>query len=1476
MDPSIAISWLSNMASNVEANGKHPEGPADILLRWVNPLIHTANERRLHTSDVWDCPENETVDVYRNKFWKAWNAEKQHAEQLGGKPSFSRALRKAYSSRLVLSGFLQMIFMIMQLGQPFLVGELVDYIQTGRGGMSRGLWLACTFGGVSLIGSIMQCKAVDSMRRLGVGVRGGIMMAVYEQTLVLTASSRSVNTVGQMTNLIAIDAEKLRSALQCVHFLWLAPIICCVIMAVLVVEVGYVAALAGMAFLFVLVPLQSRVAASLGVTRRAMMNNTDERVKLINELLQAVRVVKLYAWEAPIEQRVREVRDQETSWLHRYLDRSGQMRELLFAAQPIAALIMFATAFYGLKKPLSMVVVVRMLAFLNITRFPLNMLSEALKNTNAAAVSIDRLSAFFCLPALQQSPAGQERVEDKNVGVHFNGANFTWDTLPGDDADSDNCPRPASSTKGELVPSTCSDKFDSNLSRCETGFSSADVALTLYDLHFKTRKPNELVAVIGGVGSGKSSFISSLLGEMNLASGSAEVHGAVSYCAQSPWIQNLTVKQNICFELCADSLSLEQQFDYDLSLSAASLTTDMSTLSHGDMTEIGERGINLSGGQKARIALARAFFSHYRSQIYLLDDPFSAIDATTASNIFQQGVVTLLQEKLRIIVLNSHMQLLRNFDRILVLENGRIVLDGTFQELFASHGDLMAKLTGLNANMANATPPAEAEEPVTFDNQSETSVVEDFCLGEGLTVDSDTESMADLVMRKSDTDDSDLEMVVLDRRSQLKSRPSNCSIVFEYTTTHKTTARASLLRDDVSVGSIGMSGRLSRVPSNSSMVSFAGGFHSPRSIAGSSNRQSQLMTAEKLDSGVGLRRAYIKYFTSSLASYKHINHASFYHKAAHHNSDNDEDTLFSPLIKFFGGVTIFFMIALFTTSQLFRIAVDIYLVKLADNSGGDLEEHFKQLYFGAFVLLLFSIMLRSVYLNYFAVCSSRVLHAQILRKVLAAPVPAFFDTHTIGTILNRFSKDMETLDVNIPEFILQLLINFFQVFSVFMLCIAASYWFALVLVPMCCVFYHIFRYFSAVSRDLKRLEAVTRSPVFSSLSETLSGLETIRAYGDTNRFLNTHLVRMNLNQKLMFHQFVCMTWMGLRLECCTAVVLFTVSIACVCLRDSVSPIALCIALSYGLQLTNMIQRFVQLLIDTVTYMTSVERVLEYLTIPQEQNTVLRADEASQKHSFHPDTAKSKEDADKNWPKEGSIVFDNVWMQYRENPAVLRGITVRIESGQRIGICGRTGAGKSSVMTALFRIVELTSGKVYIGDRDISTVPLITLRSAVAIIPQEPVLFSGSIRFQLDPFGACTDEEVWACLEQVHMAATVRAMPNGLEDMVKGNGDNLSQGQRQLLCIARALLRKAKILVVDEGTSAVDPHTDELIQHVLREEVEKKGATVLAIAHRLQTIADFDKILVLGAGQVLEYGSPKDLLQNPESVFAGMMRDSTAH
>lgn len=568
------------------------------------------------------------------------------------------------------------------------------------------------------------------------------------------------------------------------------------------------------------------------------------------------------------------------------------------------------------------------------------------------------------------------------------------------------------------------------------------------------------------------------------------------------------------------------------------------------------------------------------------------------------------------------------------------------------------------------------------------------------------------------------------------------------------------------------------------------------------------------------------------------------------------------------------MIILFAVSQLFRIAIDYCLAKSAGATPWEADSDWRNAYYVSFAGLLVLQMLRSQWLNYFSVRSAEAIHKLVFCRIIQAPVPTFFDTHTVGEVLNKLAKDTEVMDSSVPEFMLQVLINWAQVGSIFALAIWATPYLVILLCPLSYGFYRLFQCFSAVSRDLKRLESVTRSPVYSSLSETLSGLDTIRAYGATSRFLATHRKKMDRNQKLYFHLWMCMSWVTARLEIATSMILFAVAVLCVALRDESDPVSLGLALSYGLQLTALFQRCIQVAIDVSTYMTSVERVLSLQNVPIEQSVYKKEKNVPVVVEGSYALVPSDDHGLDGWPARGVVEFRNVEMQYRENnPRVLRNVSFCTRPGERVGICGRTGSGKSSLLVSLFRIVENSTGGIWIDGINTQDVPLAVLRKRIAIIPQDPVMLTGTLRFQLDPFAERSDADLLEALELVNLKDMVGTLPLGLLGIIAENGENLSHGQRQLLCIARALLRRNKILVIDEGTSSVDPLTDAIIQTTLCKLSERLGCTILCIAHRISTILDFDRILVLSDGRVVEFDTPAELLARPTSLFTSILAAS---
>ncbi|XP_073129277.1 ABC transporter C family member 2-like isoform X2 [Henckelia pumila] len=493
--------------------------------------------------------------------------------------------------------------------------------------------------------------------------------------------------------------------------------------------------------------------------------------------------------------------------------------------------------------------------------------------------------------------------------------------------------------------------------------------------------------------------------------------------------------------------------------------------------------------------------------------------------------------------------------------------------------------------------------------------------------------------------------------------------------------------------------------------------------------------------------------------------------------------------------------------------------------------------------------------------AARRLHNAMLNSILRAPM-VFFQTNPLGRVINRFAKDQGDIDRNVATFANMFLSQVFQLGSTFVLIgivSALSLW---AILPLLVLFYVAYLYYQSTAREVKRLDSITRSPVYAQFGEALNGLSAIRAYKAYDRMADINGKSMDNNIRYTLVNMSGNRWLGIRLETVGGLMIwFTATFAVMQNGRTENPEAFAstmgLLLSYALNITTLLTAVLRLASLAENSFNAVERVGTYIELPSEGQSIVEDNRPPP-----------------GWPSAGSIRFEAVVLRYRpELPPVLHGISFTISPSDKVGIVGRTGAGKSSMLNALFRIVELERGKIFLDDCDISKFGLMDLRKVLGIIPQSPVLFSGTVRFNLDPFNEHNDADLWEALERAHLKDVIRRNPMGLDTEVSEAGENFSVGQRQLLSLSRALLRRSKILVLDEATAAVDVRTDALIQKTIREEF--RTCTMLIIAHRLNTIIDCDKILLLDAGMVVEFDSPETLLQNEESSFSKMVQSTGA-
>uniref|UniRef100_A0A3Q3G2R2 Multidrug resistance-associated protein 4 n=1 Tax=Labrus bergylta TaxID=56723 RepID=A0A3Q3G2R2_9LABR len=1180
-----------------------------IFFCWLNPLFKVGYKKKLDEDDMYKVLPEDASERLGNELQWYWNAEVQQAAKDLRPPSLTKALVTCYWRSYSLIGIYIFIEEVLKVIQPVLLGKMIEYFESHDPTDDAAIYEAYSYAtGISLSTiaiTVLHHLYFYHVQRAGMKIRVAMCHMIYRKALCLNSKALAKTTTGQIVNLLSNDVNKFDEITLYLHFLWIGPLQAATVTLLLFYIIGP-SGLAGMAVLFILMPVQAIFGRLFSTLRAETAVLTDDRIRTMNEVITGIRVIKMYGWEKPFAALVDEVRRLEISKIMK----SSYLRGLNMASFFVSSkIIIFITVcvFVLTGNMLSASIVFMAVALYGAVRLTITLFFPfAIEKVSESLISIRRIKTFLLLDEVVPHYLGLP-VAEKEYMVKIEDLKCYWDKML--------------------------------------------EAPTLQSVSF-TVKTEQLLAVIGPVGAGKSSLLSAILGELSQESGVVKVKGELTYTSQQPWILPGTIRSNILF-----GKELNPQ-KYDRVLGACALKRDMELLPGGDLAMVGDRGANLSGGQKARVSLARSVYQD--ADIYLLDDPLSAVDAEVGRHLFEECICGLLRKKPRILVTHQ-LQYLKAADQIVVLK--------------------------------------EVSDTYVYVNKSE-----------------------------------------------------------------------------------------SLQP------------------AGEESRS---------DGNIGLRM-YVKFFRAGA---------------------NFLLLLVLILLNALAHVSPFFQ-NIYSSLGLKCICADgfFFSVLLSGLTATS---------------VLFGFLRCLVFFNVL-VSSAQTLHNSMFHAILRTPVH-FFDVNPIGRILNRFSKDIGYLDSLLPWTFVDFTQVFLQVIGVIAVAAVIIPWILIPVVPLLAVFLILRCYFLKTSRDIKRLESTTRSPVFSHLSSSLQGLSTIRAFKVQQRFQQMFDDYQDLHSEAWFLFLTTSRWFAVRLDGICSVFVTITAFGCLYLRDGLDPGAVGLALSYAVTLTGMFQWGVRQSAEIENMMTSVERIVEYAELESEAPW------------------ETDKQPPPDWPKTGSITFDRVNFSYSASePLVLKNLTVVFTPREKVGIVGRTGAGKSSLISALFRLAE-PEGRIMIDGFLTSEIGLHTLRQKMSIIPQDPVLFTGSVRKNLDPFRQHTDEDLWNALQEVQMKAVVEDLPNKLETVLTESGSNFSMGQRQLVCLARSILQKNRILIIDEATANVDPRTDILIQQTIRDKFQ--DCTVLTIAHRLNTIIDCDRILVLAAGRIQEYDQPYVLLQNQDGLFYQMVQQT---
>lgn len=1271
----------------------------------------------------------------------------------------------------MLYGF---VLLVMECGiriaQPVFLGKLVEFYSPGNtmkpqeAYMYAAAVVACSALNVFVVHPYMM-----AILHMGMKFRVACCSLIYRKSLRLSKTALGETTVGQVVNLLSNDVNRFDVAIIFLHYLWIGPLATVIITYFMWVEISW-AAVVGVGFMLAFIPLQAYLGKRTSVLRLKTALRTDERVRLMNEILSGIQVIKMYTWEKPFADLVAKARKREIK----------QIRATSYIRGVLTSFIMFTTRICLFCSILAYVLAYNVISakqvfvvtsFYNILRQTMTVFfPQGIAQVAEATISIKRLQNFMLyedtskpvpgLAEIQTSTKPKERrkaeAEDKVKAQYTETKQSTETAEPTKEEEAKGngnatlAPLEAGEEdEQELAARVEDDARGVRLKHATAKWIHTHPENTLTDLSL-TIKPGKIIAVIGPVGAGKSSLLHVLLRELPLLSGTVHVGGNVSYASQEPWLFAGSVRQNILFGQPMDRPR------YNTVVRRCALDRDFALFPHGDKTIVGERGVSLSGGQRARISLARAVYK--RADIYLLDDPLSAVDAHVGRHLFESCLIGYLRNTTRILVTHQ-LQFLRDVDQIIILKNGAIAAAGNFDTLSASGLDFATLLAR----------DQEEEKPTPDPN----------------TTDPDTDSVLQGSFRK--------------RQMSIHS----VSSVDNLTATAPPAGEAEAR----SAGAVG--GRVYaaylRAAGHTALVLLMLMVATLAQLLGSA---SDWWTSY----WVNLEESHP---VQTVASLQNTNMNSTIALQAANNISE-------------------------------RLVQNAYY-----ESAGLSRYDCIYIYTGMVIALVVVSLLRSFMFFTMAMRASTRLHNNMFSAITRAPM-RFFHVNPSGRILNRFSKDMGAVDEVLPSALLDVLQIGLSLIGIVVVVAIVNYWLLVPTVAIGFVFYGLRIFYLSSSRSIKRLEGVTRSPVFSHLNASLQGITTIRAFGAQEALIREFDNHQDLHSSAWYLFIASSRAFGFWLDLVCVVYIAMVTMSFLVFGQSEYGGNVGLAITQAMGLTGMFQWGMRQSTELENQMTSVERIQEYSNIESEP----------------PLQSEPDKKPPPSWPEAGRIEFKHVFLYYApSDPAVLNDLSFVVQPKEKVGIVGRTGAGKSSLINALFRLATI-EGEIIIDGRETSQLGLHELRSQLSIIPQEPVLFSGTMRHNLDPFDEYPDQVLWRALEEVELKEAVTELPAGLSSRMSEGGGNFSVGQRQLVCLARAIVRRNRLLVLDEATANVDPQTDALIQSTIRSKFAE--CTVLTIAHRLHTVMDSDKVLVMDAGRMVEFDHPHMLLQNADGILRGMV------
>ncbi|XP_011505704.1 PREDICTED: multidrug resistance-associated protein 4-like [Ceratosolen solmsi marchali] len=1247
---------------------------------WLRKLFWLGKNHNLKPNDLYDILPENMSEILGDALEISWEKELMNAQKKNKVPSLWRAIVRIFGWAFVKYGFSAFILNIVKIIQPMLLGLLIYYFDPlSTTSINEAYMYATGLILVTMLQTIIVRQAHLGLQEIGMRVKIACSSLIYRKILKLSSASASQAGGGLIINLLSNDLAKFELFFLHLHYIWIMPFIITLITYLIWLQLGAASFVGILLMTLQIIPTQvfwyniTTKLLSKGATR------TDKRILLVEEVINGIRVIKMNTWEKYFEHMLYIARRYEMdAILKRCYVRSARVACALFTHR---VALFFTILVYVLQSKILVAdkIFSTVHYFILVRMIMAQFFPEAVSLTAEVNVSIKRIEKFLLLEetksiAKEITLNKHNKMNDTNVkegSVSIKEVNTSW---------------------GE----------NSNLNNLR------HINLCIY--------PRKLYAVVGPVGSGKSSLLKLILGELGTTSGEVTVYGRISYASQEHWLFSDSVRENIIFGECQD------EGRYARVTAACALTKDIEQMPYGDETPVGERGASLSGGQCARINLARSVYRD--ADIYLLDDPLSAVDNHVGKSLFEDCINGYLKDKTRILVTHQ-IQYLKQADAIILLNNGQVEFQGAFQKFYENNR--YRQLLSLNGESDKL--------------MQEISCINDDARSRHISV--FTTKGQEKAPKKTE------ELLAKGRITK--------SLFFKYFLTGTSYFKFSIL-----------------------MSLFI------------------------------LTQLIVSAFDYWLAFW----------------TNQEEKCLNLPL----NGTNV-------TSTGIWDICLDNKILLIIYGS----------LILGIIVLsIIRNILFYRTLLN-----SSENIHNAMFSRLIRAPMQ-FFDINPSGRILNRFSKDTGTVDESLPNAMLIAMDRIVFTIGVVIQMLIINWWTIFALLIMIYIFLKINNIYISTVQNIKRLEGNAKSPVFSLANSSLLGLVTIRSCRAEQIIRKEFDNRQNDHTAAHSLILAAAAAFGFWLDFVSIGFLAFVTYSFIFLNnDNIFAGHIGLVLTQVLAICGMLQFTMKQIAEVMAQMTSIERMFQFTELNQEGPFEIESDRLPEK----------------SWPQYGEVKFQNLYLRYSsEDQPVLKNLDFTINSRMKVGIIGRTGSGKTSLISALFRLVD-TDGSLIIDNIDTKNVSLLNLRSKISIISQEPMLFTASLRDNLDPLHEFDDVSLWSALEEVELNKVFKSLDQNIER----GGCNLSLGQRQLLCLARVIMKKNKIVVLDEATANVDPVTDDLIQKAIRNSF--KDCTVLMIAHRLNTIMDSDKILVMQDGVAIEFDEPYVLLQRNNGYFKRMVHQS---